>query len=184
MLLRIWISFVVCQQWKWKLSKIKQIYGFFTNRFSCWFNRKWFIHCIFPQSKSPVSFNTSAFFGTNSFNPGLEQTPSYLHTFSQKVKCEWKNFGRKFFHINHLKNVSSSLFQNMLSGLPDYGLEQTSLYLHTFSQKVKCEWKIFWRRIVHISHLKNVSSNLCQNMLSGSAEDSKNPKWQCSGWMS
>jgi hypothetical protein len=32
--------------------------------------------------------------------------------------------------------------------------------LHTFSQKLRCGWENIWRKVVHINHLNNVSSNL------------------------
>jgi hypothetical protein len=50
----------------------------------------------------------------------------HLHSFSQKLRCQWENIWRKVVHINHLNNVSSNIFQNMLSGLADDRLEQTT----------------------------------------------------------
>jgi hypothetical protein len=49
----------------------------------------------------------------------------HLYTFSQKLRQGWENIWRKVVLINHLNNVSSNFFQNMLSGLADDRLEQT-----------------------------------------------------------
>jgi aspartate aminotransferase-like enzyme len=43
----------------------------------------------------------------------------HLHTFSQNLKCGWEILGRKVVRINHLDNVSSNIFQNILSVLAD-----------------------------------------------------------------
>jgi hypothetical protein len=40
-------------------------------------------------------------------------------------------------------------------------------HLHQFSQKSRCGWENIWRKVAHISHLNNVSSNLFQIILSG-----------------
>jgi hypothetical protein len=43
---------------------------------------------------------------------------------------------------------------------------------------MKVVGKIIRRKVVHINELKNVSSNLFQNMLSGLADDTaNNPNW-------
>jgi hypothetical protein len=42
-----------------------------------------------------------------------------LHTFSHKLRCGWENIWRKVVRINHSNNVSSNIFQNMLSGFTD-----------------------------------------------------------------
>jgi hypothetical protein len=43
----------------------------------------------------------------------------HLYTFSQNLKCGWENICRKVVRINHLDNVSSNIFQNILSVLAD-----------------------------------------------------------------
>jgi hypothetical protein len=43
----------------------------------------------------------------------------YLLSFSQQRKCGWENIWREIFYINHLNNVSSNFFQNMMSGSAD-----------------------------------------------------------------
>jgi hypothetical protein len=49
-----------------------------------------------------------------------------FQAFSQKLQCGWENILRNVVHINHLNNVSSNFFQNMLSSLADDRLEQTT----------------------------------------------------------
>jgi hypothetical protein len=71
--------------------------------------------------------------GSNSFNSRLEQVTSveqttfveqtsrrhHLPIFSQKLRCGWGNIWRKFVNFNHMNNVSSNLFQNILSSWSD-----------------------------------------------------------------
>jgi hypothetical protein len=95
------------------------------------------------------------------FYPRLEQTTSsalsrlhHLHVFSQKLRYKWENIWRKFVHINHLNNVSSNLFQNMLSGLADNIISRADNIICTcFSQKLKSGRENIWRKFVHIKFL-------------------------------
>jgi hypothetical protein len=89
-----------------------------------------------------------------------------LHTFFQKLRCEWENIWRKVVHINHLNNVPSNLFQNILSSLADDTVLSRRHHLHTFSQKLRCKWENIWRKVVHIKHLNNIPSSFSQNMFS------------------
>jgi hypothetical protein len=43
----------------------------------------------------------------------------HLHTVSLILRCWWENIWRRVAHINHPNNVSSYLFQNMLSSSAD-----------------------------------------------------------------
>jgi hypothetical protein len=47
-------------------------------------------------------------------------------------------------------------------------------HLLTFPQKLMCGWENIWRKVVHIDHLNNVSSNFFQNMFSCLADDCQN----------
>jgi hypothetical protein len=58
----------------------------------------------------------------------------HLHPFSQKLRCGLENIWRKVVHFNKLNNVSSNFFQNMLSGLADDRLEQTTSSAPVFSK--------------------------------------------------
>jgi hypothetical protein len=95
----------------------------------------------------------------------------HLHTFSWKLRCGWVNIWRKDVPINHLNNVSSNVFQNILCSLADDTDLSRRHHLHTFSQKLMRGQEIIWRNLFHINHLKNVSSNFFQNTSSGLADD-------------
>jgi hypothetical protein len=63
--------------------------------------------------------------------------------------------------------------------LPDFSRRH---HLHTFSQNLKCGWENISRKVVHIIHLDNVSSNIFQIFLSVLADvTAKIPKWRSWG---
>jgi hypothetical protein len=110
----------------------------------------------------------------------LQQTTS---TFSQKLKCECENIWRNVVHIDNLNNVSSNLFQNMLSRFSRrHGLEQTTRHhLLMFSQKPRYEWENIWRKVVLINNRNNVTSNLFQNIRFSRRHISR---WKAGEWKS
>jgi hypothetical protein len=73
-----------------------------------------------------LQFKSGGFLGgrQGKYNPLTHSLPDFsrrhhLHTFSQNLKCGWENIWRKVGPINHLDNVSSNIFQNILSFLAD-----------------------------------------------------------------
>jgi hypothetical protein len=94
---------------------------------------------------------------------------------------------------NHQDDQLMTSFAPLPSAFVHYSftprLQQTTSSAHIFSkskvQNLKCGWENIWRKVVHIHHLDNVSSNIFQNVLSVLADvTAKIPKWRRWGWMS